>query len=417
MSTESAPDQPPQPETPPRSRRKPRPGPRPTTSPAQVAANRLNALKSTGPITPDGKATSSRNSTKHGFCSLVTHVPGEDPDGFDARFASFDATLNPADDPVAAYTVALLVRQTQNLDRLHVARTARAAKLVRDAAKDRATARGRDVEAALRLFATDPDAARRRLLETPEGCDALIKEWTRLRAPLGEPAAWDHADGVLAHVLLGDYTVNKQSAPGFLATPTAWVTEHREVQRRLTVNKRAWVHPRDKYLYEGDKTSDENRIDQLLEASRSGVNWLRSVVDAQVDGIRQHRMDLVAEDVRDLDEAPLRARLDASEEGRLLHRYEQEAYRGYFRTLAVLRGGLSAWKKEIQVDVDKQVAPELPVESGPPAAPPPAPVVPRNEANFGGRTHKLGLIPMATEEGVCTIDVAATPPIDRPDRK
>jgi hypothetical protein len=360
MSIESAPDQPPQPETPPRSRRKPRPGPRPTTSPAQVAANRLNALKSTGPITPDGKAASSRNSTKHGFCSLVTHVPGEDPDGFDARFASFDATLNPADDPVAA---------------------------------------------------------RRRLLETPEGCDALIKEWTRLRAPLGEPVAWDYADGCRAHVLLGDYTVNKQSAPGFLATPTAWVTEHREVQRRLTVNRRAWVHPRDKYLYEEDKTSDENRIDQLLEASRSGVNWLRSVVDAQIDGIRQHRMDLVAEDVRDLDEAPLRARLDASEEGRLLHRYEQEAYRGYFRTLAVLKGGLSAWKEEIQVDLDKQVAPESPADPGPSAAPAAAPAVPRNEANLGGRMHKLGLIPMPSEEGVCTIDVAATPPIDRPDRK
>jgi len=38
-------------------------------SPAQIAANRRNALKSTGPKTARGKAIVSRNPLKHGFRS------------------------------------------------------------------------------------------------------------------------------------------------------------------------------------------------------------------------------------------------------------------------------------------------------------------------------------------------------------
>ncbi|MBN2226543.1 MAG: hypothetical protein JW763_04190 [candidate division Zixibacteria bacterium] len=39
------------------------------TTEKQIEANRLNALKSTGPRTPEGKHVSSRNATKHGMYS------------------------------------------------------------------------------------------------------------------------------------------------------------------------------------------------------------------------------------------------------------------------------------------------------------------------------------------------------------
>lgn len=38
-------------------------------SPAQVAANRRNAQKSTGPKTPEGRAVSKMNALKHGIFS------------------------------------------------------------------------------------------------------------------------------------------------------------------------------------------------------------------------------------------------------------------------------------------------------------------------------------------------------------
>src|SRR6266436_2439132 len=46
---------------------------------AQINANRLNAQKSTGPITPEGKARSSLNALKSGIDAWSHIIPGEDP--------------------------------------------------------------------------------------------------------------------------------------------------------------------------------------------------------------------------------------------------------------------------------------------------------------------------------------------------
>jgi hypothetical protein len=49
-------------------------------SPRKVAANRQNALKSTGPKTPQGKVYSRRNSLKHGLFArnwVDCAVPGK----------------------------------------------------------------------------------------------------------------------------------------------------------------------------------------------------------------------------------------------------------------------------------------------------------------------------------------------------
>jgi len=44
----------------------------------QIEANRRNALKRSGPKTPDGKATARLNATKHGLLSQEVLLPGED---------------------------------------------------------------------------------------------------------------------------------------------------------------------------------------------------------------------------------------------------------------------------------------------------------------------------------------------------
>ena len=66
-------------------------------SEAQLAANRANALKSTGPKTPEGKARSSMNAWKHGLTAsgaVLTHEYEED---FDRLALAYRTRYLPAD--------------------------------------------------------------------------------------------------------------------------------------------------------------------------------------------------------------------------------------------------------------------------------------------------------------------------------
>lgn len=54
------------------------------TTKKQVAANRLNATKSTGPKTAAGKLKSSRNATTHGLTATALVLEGEDGAAFEA---------------------------------------------------------------------------------------------------------------------------------------------------------------------------------------------------------------------------------------------------------------------------------------------------------------------------------------------
>ena len=65
---------------------------------AQIEANRRNSLKSTGPITPEGKAAVSRNGVRHGLFCRHLLVEAEDTAEFDAFRDGIYARLQPADE-------------------------------------------------------------------------------------------------------------------------------------------------------------------------------------------------------------------------------------------------------------------------------------------------------------------------------
>jgi hypothetical protein len=54
------------------------------TSPRQIEANRRNALKSTGPMTVDGKQRSRRKALRHGFTAETVIEPLENPEEYRA---------------------------------------------------------------------------------------------------------------------------------------------------------------------------------------------------------------------------------------------------------------------------------------------------------------------------------------------
>ena len=65
------------------------------TSDKQLAANRLNAQKSTGPKTDQGKAVSKYNALRHGLLSQEVVLPGEDESAFDELYEKFREELLP----------------------------------------------------------------------------------------------------------------------------------------------------------------------------------------------------------------------------------------------------------------------------------------------------------------------------------
>jgi len=65
-------------------------------TPAQIAANRANAQKSTGPRSVEGKAASRFNALKHGLDAASIVIPGEDPVLYDEIAQNYHAEFRPA---------------------------------------------------------------------------------------------------------------------------------------------------------------------------------------------------------------------------------------------------------------------------------------------------------------------------------
>ena len=250
------------------------------------AANRSNALFSKGPTTPEGKAKSSRNSYKHGYCANHVDVPGEDPKLYEERFDVWRGELNPQKESTNDYLVALAVRKSLTLDRIHVERTARTAERVRNAGKTRATAQAEEIEAAMRLFATDPDVAVRTLKSTVAGLELLIEEWTVMRSPLVSPRSGTSptprgSSSSRATSALGHKT------PAAIMRPSLWIQTYREVARKLELNRDPeGLNYNDKYHYPNQHRRDLDRIDDLQAQSREGIKWIHIVIDTELAKLR-----------------------------------------------------------------------------------------------------------------------------------
>ncbi len=67
------------------------------TTEAQTNANRVNAQKSTGPRTAEGKAAVALNAVKHGLRAQAVVLPGEEPNEYDRHRARMLEDLQPQD--------------------------------------------------------------------------------------------------------------------------------------------------------------------------------------------------------------------------------------------------------------------------------------------------------------------------------
>ena len=93
------------------------------TSERQKAANQANALHSTGPKTPAGKAVVRFNAFRHGLLARDVVLPGEDADAFEDLWNQVRADRSPVG-PIEEFLVDRVVNAMWRLQRLERAETA-----------------------------------------------------------------------------------------------------------------------------------------------------------------------------------------------------------------------------------------------------------------------------------------------------
>ena len=93
------------------------------TSERQKAANRANALCSTGPKTSEGKAAIRFNAFRHGLLAQDAVLPGEDEDAFEELWTRVRAELSPVG-PIEEFLANRIVKDMWRLQRLVRAETA-----------------------------------------------------------------------------------------------------------------------------------------------------------------------------------------------------------------------------------------------------------------------------------------------------
>jgi hypothetical protein len=115
------------------------------TSERQKAANRANALHSTGPRTSEGKAALRFNAFRHGLLAQDAVLPGEDVDAFEDLWNRVRSEFSPVG-PIEESLVDRLVSDMWRLQRLVRAETALIHSRVQGLMADRLTVEARSYE-------------------------------------------------------------------------------------------------------------------------------------------------------------------------------------------------------------------------------------------------------------------------------
>ena len=306
-------------------------------SEARLAANRANGARSKGPLSPETKAISARNSLKHGLTGRGLVTPEGDAEDISRRVEGLTADMKPRS---WAGTILILQMATLSVraERATEHESAAIALRVRHAADAFDEERIERANALFEGLADDPRNNLRKLKKMPEGIDRLIEGWRDLRADLSiEPGPeWTEAQLERAAVMTG------------------LKSKHARGSRLGALSRGFW----------GDFAALEELDGDLDETSRR--EWVRSMlferIDAEIAALQAHRATLDFETIElDRIEAGARALFDPSKEAGLFRRYEADACRGFFKALKEFR------KVEAEVEVKSEVAPSRPASSRPEA--------------------------------------------------
>ena len=163
-----------------------------TCSPARIAANRKNAVKSSGPKTEEGKAKSRANAMKHGLTAEVLRTDDEPEVGDNTATQTLAEWLD-------GEVEVLAVRIERAMDMVERERH-RAALRARTCWDED---RGCDADRVARGLDRNPDRVVRTLRGSVHGCAWLIERWGWLLAAAGKEGGWTDEQQELATKLRG----------------------------------------------------------------------------------------------------------------------------------------------------------------------------------------------------------------------
>jgi hypothetical protein len=284
------------------------------TSEARIKANRANSLKSSGPISAEGKRRSRQNGLKHGMTGQGIVIPEGDLAEVESRKAALQEELAP-ESVIGAILVGQMATLSVRMERGATQEFAAVARRVRHASEEFDAER---FERAEQLFKTIGDDLRgnlRQLLKSPEGVAFMVDAWRGMRANLTHESRpfWTQEDLATAANLLG---MRIEQVKG---------------TRLDALSRAVWCDP--------FGLTDQERSTMERDAIKGwAIARLVERVDAEIAKLEAHRETLDFETIEeDRAEAGARALFDPSKEASLARRYESEARRGFFKALKEFR--------------------------------------------------------------------------------
>ena len=281
------------------------------TSAARIAANQLNAQRSTGPKTAEGKARSRANAVKHGLTGAGIALPDENQTQVEERFLRFQEDLAPTD-LLGMVLVGEMALMSVRRDRAARHEAASLALAARHAATEFDLARLAEVD---RLFDTidlNPADNHRRLLTIPEGVDRLIQALTSVKDQLegGQARFWKEDERTEIEAFFG-------RSPGFFP-----------ISRTLALLE--MVGGNDRWLGGNDPI---RRFDPAIRHLQARAE-LSELIESEINRLQTIRAGfdpaiLTADRLGATD----RALFDAGQAATLARKYEAAATRNFRRAL------------------------------------------------------------------------------------
>ncbi|GAC1346550.1 MAG: hypothetical protein NVSMB14_09520 [Isosphaeraceae bacterium] len=171
-------------------------------SEAKLAANRQNALRSTGPKTEEGKKRSRENALTHGLSGAGVVRLEEDEEAFQAEVARWTADLKATTELDKSMIETMVIAQTRmrRAYEMEVRMLRTKSRRALDAWEE-----DRRVEAikTAQGLSKDPGSTVARLRQSRQGCDWLLERWIDLEQALEVHGDWTEEQTALALDLLG----------------------------------------------------------------------------------------------------------------------------------------------------------------------------------------------------------------------